>query len=191
MLVYSFTDFFLPLNNNKINEGWNKKKKTLSAGVCVKVSHGQGLLIIFLILPLGWTRDFFTDFQKIMVDMKMVRQMARTTMLKQMLKTVQGRVLRLKKYEIILDLICKAQNNTKCILDLIWGLLTIQYDSVVFWWYAFKIYIYILVAFLVFMCNYVAVKMHKWEGPSIIFSYIQYIHSYSKLIGFSGEKKKH
>lgn len=121
----------------------------LSIGVGVKVSDGQGLLIIFLILPLGWTRDFFTDFQKIMVDMKMVRQMARTTVLKQIPKTVQGRVLRLKKYEIILDLICKAQNNTKRILDLIWGLLTIQHDSVVFFFYAFKRFIYILIAFLV------------------------------------------
>lgn len=119
--------FYLPLNNNKITEG----RETLSIGVGVKVSHGQGLLIIFLILPLGWTRDFFTDFQKIMVDMKTVRQMARTTMLIQMLKTVQGRVLRLKKYEIILDLICKAHNNTKLILGLI--LLCIQEISLYFW----------------------------------------------------------
>lgn len=103
--------FYLPLNNNKVIEGKKMKEKKLSIGVGVKVSHGQGLLIIFLILPLGWTRDFFTDFQKIMVDMKTVRQMARTTMLKHMLKTVQGRVLRLKKYEINLDLICKAHNN--------------------------------------------------------------------------------
>ncbi len=116
----------------------------LSIGDGVKVSDGQGLLIIFLILPLGWTRDFFTDFQKIMVDMKMVRQMARTTVLKQIPKTVQGRFLRLKKYEIILDLICKAQNNTKLTLDLIWGLL---HDSVEFLMYAFKRYVYNLIAF--------------------------------------------
>ncbi len=146
----------------------------------VSVSDGQGLLIIFLILPLGWTRDFFTDFQKIMVDMKMVRQMTRTTVLKQILKTVQGRVLRLKKYEIILDLICKAQNNTKLILDLIWGLLTIQHDSVVFFFYAFKRFIYILIAFLVFMCNYMTVKTHKWEGLLSYFEWQPYFLIYNK-----------
>ncbi len=148
----------------------------LSIGDGVKVSDGQGLLIIFLILPLGWTRDFFTDFQKIMVDMKMVRQMARTTVLKQIPKTVQGRFLRLKKYEIILDLICKAQNNTKLTLDLIWGLL---HDSVEFLMYAFKRYVYNLIAFLVFICNYVQLSkciMRRYLElfwMVTLFSYIQ------------------
>lgn len=40
---------------------WCQLKKYICS--LVKVSHGQGLLIIFLILPLGWTRDFFTAFQ--------------------------------------------------------------------------------------------------------------------------------
>lgn len=72
--------------------------------------HGTGLLIIFLILPWDCTRDFFTEFQYIRVEMRIVSEMAKVTMVKQIPNTAPGRFLRPMKYEKNLDLIWKHDN---------------------------------------------------------------------------------
>lgn len=72
--------------------------------------YGTGLLIIFLILPWACTRDFFTEFQYIRVEMTIVSEMAKVTMLKKIPNTAPGRLLRPKKYETNLDLIWKHDN---------------------------------------------------------------------------------
>lgn len=44
-------------------------------------------------------RDFFTEFQYIRVEMKIVNEMAKVTMVKQIPNTALGRFLKPKKYE--------------------------------------------------------------------------------------------
>lgn len=72
--------------------------------------YGTGLPLIFLILPWDCIRDFFTEFQYISVEMKIVSEMAKVTTVKQIPNTAPGRFLRPRKYETNLDLTWKHDN---------------------------------------------------------------------------------